>query len=254
MNCSPVTVVGTSTAFTGPRIFEANIFGQGTCNTVEGVDVVYPNPGPSVALGGAFKNGNTGPPTVLANCPFDQNVNLSTNGGGPVSAGNSTANVPVAPTIVAAGSAPSATAAVQVPAPATGIPSVQTSVATPDAPSDPTTSDPAASDPATSDPTASDPATSDPATSDPSTPATAQTPGTNTTGTGPSGAGPTGSCTDNGSIHCSTDGNYFSMCSNNQLVNMGSVALGTSCVSGNIVKHKRALPPQLFRRKHVWTF
>src|SRR5579859_4848152 len=87
MNCAPVVVVGTAgSSFTGPRIFEANIFGQGTCNTVEGVDVVYPNPGSSVQFGGKFVGGNTGPATTLANCPFDQNVMLTTTGGSGVSA------------------------------------------------------------------------------------------------------------------------------------------------------------------------
>ena len=82
MNCAPVVVVGTAgSSFTGPRIFEANIFGQGKCITVEGVDVVYPNPGTSVHFGGAFAGGNTGPATVLANCDFDQNVMLTTTGG-----------------------------------------------------------------------------------------------------------------------------------------------------------------------------
>lgn len=82
MNCAPVVVAGTAgSSFTGPRIFEANIFGQGKCNTVEGVDVVYPNPGSSVHFGGSFAGGNTGPATELASCDFDQNVMLTTTGG-----------------------------------------------------------------------------------------------------------------------------------------------------------------------------
>ena len=92
MNCAPVVVVGTAgSSFTGPRIFEANIFGQGKCKTVEGVDVVYPNPGSSVHFGGSFAGGNTGPATELANCDFDQNVMLTTTGGSAsASAGKST--------------------------------------------------------------------------------------------------------------------------------------------------------------------
>ena len=81
MNCAPVKVVGTSTSFTGPRMFEANIFG-GTCITVEGFDVVYPNPGKSVHFGGAFVGGNTGPPTVLSPCSFDENQNLTVTSSG----------------------------------------------------------------------------------------------------------------------------------------------------------------------------
>jgi hypothetical protein len=59
---------------------EANIFGAGTCNTVEGFDTVYPNPGKSVLIGGAFKTSGLGPVTNLANCPFDENVDLTTTG------------------------------------------------------------------------------------------------------------------------------------------------------------------------------
>lgn len=88
MNCAPVTVVGQAgSSFTGPRMHEANIFG-GTCITPENIDVVYPNPGPSVQFGGKYVGGNTGPPTVLTpSCAFDQNVNLTTTGGGAVTGG-----------------------------------------------------------------------------------------------------------------------------------------------------------------------
>ena len=88
MNCAPVKVVGTSSSFTGPRMFEANIFG-GTCITVEGFDVVYPNPGKSVQFGGKFVGGNTGPPTVLSPCNFDENENLTVTGSGTTNAGGS---------------------------------------------------------------------------------------------------------------------------------------------------------------------
>src|SRR5579862_4951995 len=57
-----------------------------------------------------------------------------------------------------------------------------------------------------------------------------------------------GSCTDNGAIHCGPGGTTFYMCSNGELINMGSVAAGTHCSNGQISR-KRALPPQLHRRK-----
>ena len=88
MNCAPVTVEGKSTSFTGPRMHEANIFG-GTCTTVEGADVVYPNPGKSVQFGGAFVGGNTGPPTVLSLCNFDETENITVTGSGTTVSGNS---------------------------------------------------------------------------------------------------------------------------------------------------------------------
>jgi hypothetical protein len=81
MNCAPVAVAGKSGAtFSGPQMHEANVFGAGTCNTVEGIDTVYPNPGPFVLLGGTYATSGLGPVTTLANCPFNENVNLSTSG------------------------------------------------------------------------------------------------------------------------------------------------------------------------------
>jgi hypothetical protein len=232
MNCSPVTIKGTSTSFTGPRIFEANIFGAGTCNTVEGVDIVYPNPGASVAFGGAFVGGNTGPPTVLANCNFDQNVNLTTNGGtvtsepAPVSHNPSPVNDTNPSSSVSKEDHATTTAAAAKPDPTTDVPTTTT----------PATKIGAA---ATSRSTTSNPETATPV------PAVISN-----SSTSPSGAGPSGPCTDMGAIHCSSDGKYFSMCSNGQLISMGSVAAGTSCVNGAIVK--RWTPPQLHRRGAFW--
>ena len=91
MNCAPVTVKGTSTSFTGPRMYEANIFGD-TCITVEGTDVVYPNPGKSVQFGGAFVDGKTGPPTVLSPCNFDETQNITVSGGGTTIPGSAGGN------------------------------------------------------------------------------------------------------------------------------------------------------------------
>src|SRR5204863_8248010 len=96
MNCAPVTVVGTSSSFTGSRMYEANVFG-GPCTTVEGVDVVYPNPGKSVQFGGSFKGGNTGPPTVLSPCNFDETENVTVTGDGLVTTDSGAAAPVVAP-------------------------------------------------------------------------------------------------------------------------------------------------------------
>src|SRR5271169_4613111 len=99
MNCAPVTVVGKgSTSFTGPRMYEANIFGGTQCITPGEVDVVYDNPGPSVEFGGKFVNGITPGVTDISPCSFDNNVNVTVNGSGttsdpaPVSVLDSAAN------------------------------------------------------------------------------------------------------------------------------------------------------------------
>jgi hypothetical protein len=217
MNCAPVVVVGTAgSTFTAPRIFEANIFGQGKCNTVEGVDVVYPNPGNSVQFGGAFVGGNTGPATVLANCDFDQNVMLTTTGGtASVGKGTSTSNSTAADPVASVASSPVASAAadpVADPVP-TVVAGTQTTLATVVAA--------AAATPISS-------------------PAAA--PVVNETGA-PAGT----ACSPDGSITCAADGLHWSMCDHGALVDMGSVAAGTTCANGQITR-KRGLPPHLHRR------
>jgi hypothetical protein len=214
MNCAPVVVVGQAgSSFTGPQIFEANIFGQGKCNTVEGVDVVYPNPGPSVQFGGAFVGGNTGPATVLANCDFDQNVMLTTTGGtASASAGkgtNSTVDEPASSP--AAAPAVASVAADSAPSVVVGA-STQTTLATVTAAATPVSS--------------------------PVVPA----PVVNDTGA-PAGT----ACSPDGSITCAADGLHWSMCDQGALVDMGSVAAGTTCADGKITR-KRGLPPHLHRR------
>jgi len=50
--------------------------------------VVYPNPGKYVQFGGAFVGGNTGPPTVLSPCNFDETENITVTGRGTTVSGN----------------------------------------------------------------------------------------------------------------------------------------------------------------------
>lgn len=244
MNCAPVVVVGTAgSTFTGPRIFEANIFGQGTCNTVEGVDVVYPNPGPSVHFGGSFVDGTTGPETVLANCNFDQNVMLTTTGGtasasagkaasGGSSSGNGT---DVAPGMdrVFFGS---------------GINFVEVSTSpevspvaeeTPAVVAQPTTASVA-------------PPSTTPVDPPPSIATAAVNNGSG--GSGGSTSNQAGApCSPDGTIACAADGLHFFMCDYGALVDMGSVAAGTTCSDGTITR-KRGLPPQSHRRRRGHTF
>lgn len=75
MNCAVVKITGTSsgTTLNTPMMFEANIF-SGTCQTPEGVDFVYPNPGDSVEYGGSYSGGSEPPPTTISGCPSVDNA------------------------------------------------------------------------------------------------------------------------------------------------------------------------------------
>ncbi|KAH7105203.1 hypothetical protein BKA62DRAFT_669455 [Auriculariales sp. MPI-PUGE-AT-0066] len=55
MNCAPVNVESSGTGLTVPRMFEANVFGEDTCTTIEGKDIDFTKPGES-----------------MANCPADK--------------------------------------------------------------------------------------------------------------------------------------------------------------------------------------
>lgn len=55
MNCARVTINGTSkspSSWIKPGLYLANIYGDGTCNTVEGRNYVFPYPGDAVTYGG----------------------------------------------------------------------------------------------------------------------------------------------------------------------------------------------------------
>ena len=55
MNCAVVDVAGFQTVpVSVPKMFEANVFGPGTCNTVEGTEVVFDAPGDSVEYAGSY--------------------------------------------------------------------------------------------------------------------------------------------------------------------------------------------------------
>lgn len=256
MNCAPVVVVGTAgSSFTGPRIFEANIFGQGTCNTVEGVDVVYPNPGSSVHFGGAFVGGNTGPATELANCNFDQNVMLTTTGGsasassGQSTDGGSTTSTNTTDVTPNTGSLPvfpsHANAIDPSSSPALSVEAPSASPAT-DAPAVATTIVKAVKTQTTliTQIRIAPASTSTPVVDNGSSGSGGNTSG-GITNTSSDQAG--ASCSPDGAIVCASDGLHFFMCDNGALVDMGSVAAGTTCSNGQI-RRKRGLPPHLHRR------
>ncbi|KAM0793788.1 hypothetical protein ACM66B_001205 [Microbotryomycetes sp. NB124-2] len=76
MNCAIVDIKGSSSSsYTGPTLFRANTFADNTCITVEGEEVVFPNPGPSVQYFGTSTRNSK--PTVLDNCPHDQDRDVT---------------------------------------------------------------------------------------------------------------------------------------------------------------------------------
>jgi len=265
MNCAPVEVVGTpGSTFTGPAMYEANVFGGTNCITPENFDVVYPNPGQYVHYGGKYVGGNTGPPTVLTPCPFNEAVNITMKGDGTSSQSS-------------ASPATNTTEPASDPVSSEAAPSVLTTMSTSAAAApDPTT---VAADPMTTTPgagaanigvsasmtltsttvitttgtvvvTMSGFATVTTAVNDPTTPtataaivAPAPARASNSTDSGEAGA----ACSPDGSIVCASDGQHWFMCDNGLLTDMGSVASGTTCSDGQITR-KRGLPPQLWRR------
>ncbi|GAA6008135.1 hypothetical protein JCM10207_007041 [Rhodosporidiobolus poonsookiae] len=88
MNCAIVDIAGgSSKSFTGPGLFRANTFADGTCITVEGDDPVYPNPGKSVEYGGKITSSS--PATVLSPCDYDQDTTVTVSPSGSSSSGGS---------------------------------------------------------------------------------------------------------------------------------------------------------------------
>lgn len=61
-NCAVVTVQNGGSGLTGPEPFVANA-GVNECKTIEGIDVVFPDPGDSVHYGGSYANSKPTTPT-----------------------------------------------------------------------------------------------------------------------------------------------------------------------------------------------
>jgi hypothetical protein len=100
MNCAYLKVVGTTTLYTGPRMFVAN---TGQCTTSEGIELVFPNRGNNVQYGGSYAGmtnvastpdcatGNNGDVTVYA---AGNTNNGSSAAGGGTSTSTSGGNTP----------------------------------------------------------------------------------------------------------------------------------------------------------------
>jgi hypothetical protein len=77
MNCAYLKVVGTSAAFTAPKMFVANV---GQCTTSEGVELVFPYRGNNVEYGGSY----AGMTNVAAttDCAAGNNLDVTVVGSG----------------------------------------------------------------------------------------------------------------------------------------------------------------------------
>ncbi|KAI9043925.1 putative extracellular protein [Aspergillus affinis] len=235
MNCAQVTIGGGARkgtrdldrrdAFSSlPELFRANTGGPAQCKTIEGEEVNFPLPGPSVEGslsgkgyqctgsapflgGGRAANVDTSPSSsssssdssMTQGANFAETMNMNDYQESSTSTVASNAMVPSSSAVAAASSAAPSVHAVQSSAVAS--PSVHkvasTFATTPKAKSTETTA------------------------AEPAREQSPQTPDTTAEG----------SCT-NGGIVCGTDGKSWSLCSNGRVVNMGSVAPGTQCRHG----------------------
>ncbi|TDZ34661.1 hypothetical protein C8035_v002658 [Colletotrichum spinosum] len=284
MNCAVITVTGSggsqsssSASFSSrPSIFMANI--NNGCSTIEGSDVMFPNPGPDVTS----QSSKTAPPS--GNCAVANPGSGSGSGsGGGSSAGPptpSTEPVPSSNPVISSGPAvPVPTSIVPLPSP---ISPVQSSPALSQPSVAPTTRVPGGSSPSSSLPggvflpissssvscdpeveiqttlaTVSRPAQTNAATtaaqvtsvSPPPTPAATPVGGNNAEGAMQPGL----KCTEEGQWNC-VAGTHFQRCASGQWSVIMSMAAGTKCVSGVtevLVWHKKRAHARRFRSRHI---
>ncbi|EFQ32945.1 extracellular protein [Colletotrichum graminicola] len=261
MNCAVITITGggaggsTATSFNSrPQIFKANI--ANGCSTVEGSDVMFPDPGPDVTMAGT----KTAAP--VGNCGAVVAPNPGTGGGGSGSAPSSSKSVEAAPsatqapqsstlaptTTRPAGGASSLPGGVfmTVPAPsnASAASSVQpttfATVSQPAAPSDDCTSELGV--------TVSVPAASS------ATPTLAPSPSAGSGGDAADGSMTPGkACNPEGQWNC-VSGTHFQRCASGQWSVLMSMAPGTKCQSGTtevlVWQKKRAHGRRSIRFRH----
>ncbi|GKT51905.1 uncharacterized protein ColSpa_12086 [Colletotrichum spaethianum] len=269
MNCAVITITGggaggsTTTAFSSrPQIFKANI--ANGCSTLEGSDVMFPDPGPDVTTAGtktAAPVGNCGA-VVAPNPGTGGGSNSAPSSSKPVDAPASSA--PPAPqpstpttTSPAAGGASSLPGGVFITVPAfsntSAASSVQpTTLATvsqPAAPSDVCTSELEASTAAPAPTSAVVPSVAPSA-----APSAAPSPGAGSGGDAADGSMTPGkACTPEGQWNC-VSGSHFQRCASGQWSVLMSMAPGTKCQSGTtevlVWQKKRAHGRRSLRFRH----
>lgn len=228
MNCAPVELTGTSGSQSAydalPDMLVTNIDGKESCNTVEGNDYMYPNPGMSVQkLGDASRLLQL---TCDAGTPGGAAGSSGGGGGGSQAPSKPATSAPVASPTKAPTSAPVASptkapggipGGVFAPAPSSATSAPAKSTPTPSAAPKPSaTSAPAASKPSSAAPSATAPSTGSGSGS----------------GSGAVGAQAAGSaCQPEGLWNC-VGGNSYQLCGSGTWSVVMSLAAGTSCTPG----------------------
>ncbi|BGP12201.1 hypothetical protein JCM10213v2_000112 [Rhodosporidiobolus nylandii] len=258
MNCAIVNIEGSSSkSFTGPAPFRANTFSDGTCVTVEGEDVVYPNPGASVEYGGKMSSKSA--TTNLQPCSYDQNQDVTISPSGSSSSGStkpssstkpasSSASQPATTTRKATASAIRTSQIIVQPTTTSAAAATTTTVSR--APRIPWRDRTAmASASASTSSTAAMTTTSAKASSSPAPTAAATTTSSRAPAAGAnlqaSASASSGSGT---SIKC-TSTSTWSLCSGGTCTPMGAVAPGTACVNGAITFARQKRMERRVRRR-----
>ncbi|KAK2033382.1 extracellular protein [Colletotrichum zoysiae] len=270
MNCAVITITGggaggsTATSFSSrPQIFKANI--ANGCSTLEGSDVLFPDPGPDVTTAGT----KTAAP--VGNCGAVVAPNPGTGGGGSGSTPSSSkpaqapapsatqASQPNTPTTTRpAGGASSLPGGVfmTVPAPSNAPvassvqPTTFATVSQPAAPSD----DGCASESGASLSVSAITSTVTSPAAPPATPTLAPSPGAGSGGEAADGSMPPGkACSPEGQWNC-VSGTHFQRCASGQWSVLMSMAPGTKCQSGTtevlVWQKKRAHGRRSLRLRH----
>ena len=261
MNCALVDVAGSQTAaITVPKIFEANVFGPGTCNTVEGTEVVFDAPGDSVEYGGSYA-GQHPSGSQLGGCANQVDAVIFQGSGGSSSASSShTTWSSTSTTTSSRSTTSSSTTTTKYPSLHTTATSTRSSTSILTSTSLPSTCSTTGEVMCYNGGYSYKICVSGTfinigavpqgnqcvdgkiiavacTTSTPSTPGTVSTSSaTSTTSTSTYTSTPE-TCI-NGNIMCGTTGKIWSMCSNGVYINMGSVAAGTTCIDG-VIRRRR---------------
>ncbi|KAI9669202.1 MAG: hypothetical protein M1817_004744 [Caeruleum heppii] len=263
MNCAAVTINGASTKRSRvrrqtqatsldslPNIYTANIGSKSECTTIEGQEVVFPEPGPDVVYGGGVSSSS---PPAPGKC----------SGRTPVSSGPSSPNSPSSAASLGASSAGSSAPVASNPVASTrtstlssafGTPPAGTSssrpTATPNASTPPISPNPSNTggvfvpmDPEPTDAGISPTPSQVPSTPNSLPPSPSQTPSTQPT-TPPDTSSST-TCQPQ-TLRCDTF-TSFSACNGQGtgFIPMGPVAAGTECIDGEIVRARAPTDPSM---------